>query len=439
MSSSNDILGIPETKDPMPGTLLDIIELRRLNVPQHSSTSSSSSSSSRPDPEVLLYETARLPWSFGYGTRAFGGTILAVGVQAAYTSLLDKMGLEQADAYALYSFQGSFLSPTKLTQSLRIRVTPVRNSRSFATRVVQGFQYEDDGQERNTFIAFADFVRRGQPTVEGGTFSVQPMNPVTKSAWDGPEKLKDVMDINAVRRREYDDGVRSGTTEPNLKLDRAIALESLKWTPISKLQEHRPLPTSPIHESVTGFDVDRPTTQDSLSVTDKTAADYLRWTESPAELLRANPERTQASGWTLASLNVCSLSLSLDYHLAGIALFFSKIPRAHALFVSLDFSLRFHVSDIDATQWHLREVKAISGGEGRSFSEAGVWKGNTLVATISQQCYCRPTQLPTDGGPAVDTISKSNPADPNAPAPKTDLSTEAGRESRATDGRNSKL
>ncbi|KAE8270611.1 hypothetical protein A4X09_0g1712 [Tilletia walkeri] len=416
-------------KVPMPETLLDIISIRRIPRPQQQEQGSASPSPSS-DSDSFLYETTSLPWSFGYGRRAFGGTTLAVCVQAAYTSLLDKMGPEAAEAYTLYSFQGSFLSPTKITDTLRIRVTPIRDSRSFVTRVVQGFQYEENGDERNTFIATADFVRRGQPTVDGGTFSTIPMNPVTRSAWEAPETLMNVMDINALRRRKYDEGVKSGNIQPDPQVDRAITLESLLWSPISKLQEQRPLPTSPVNESITAFDVDRRLTQDGLSVTDKTTADYLRWSENPVEILRANPEGTKRSGWTLASLNACSLSLSLDYYLAGIALFHSKIPRHAALFVSLDFSLRFHIADIDATQWHLREAKAITGAQGRTFSEASVWaqKDGRLVATISQQCYCRPTQEPTHGGPAVVTISQSNPTDPNTPAPKEEESVEGDLE-----------
>ncbi|KAK0526535.1 hypothetical protein OC835_005255 [Tilletia horrida] len=382
------------------------------------------------DADVLLYATVGLPWSFGYGTRAFGGTILAVGVQAAYSSLAHRMGAAEAEQFTLFSFQGSFISPTKLTQPLRVRVTAVRDTRTFITRIVQGFQFDDNGDERNTFIATADFVRRGQPTVAGGTFSIQPKDPITKTAWQPPESLQHVLDINAGRRKEYDDGVRAGTLQPNPTTERAIYLESLLWTPISSLQEYRPLPTSPIHETTTAFDSDRPTAQDGLAVTDKTGADYIRWIESPQDLLRANPERTQASGWSLGSLHMCSLSLSLDYYLAGLAIFFAKVPRSAALFVSLDFSLRFHVADIDATRWHLREVKTVAGGEGRTFSEAAVWQDGRLVATISQQCYCKPTKAGADGRPAMLHISQSNPTDPQAPGVPSVNSSSNGNKSK---------
>ncbi|KAL9936165.1 hypothetical protein V8E36_005007 [Tilletia maclaganii] len=394
---------------PMPVSLLEIVDIERIEPggerwTESSSTSSTEGTKAAQVDEDVLFATKGRPWSFGYGSRAFGGTILAVGVQAAYASIVCKLGKERANEYTIFSFQGSFLSSTALNTTLRIRVIAVRTSSSFVTRVVQGFQIDAKGNERNTFVATADFVRRGQRTVKGGTFSAKAFNPATKAEWEPPHDLANVTSINAARREEYQKGVQSGALTPDPKLERAIYLESLMWKPISSLQEYRPLPTSPIHETVTAFDIDRPTRQDGLHITEKKAADYLRWTEDPHILLQANEAKVASSGWTLASLNACSLALSLDYYLAGIALFMAKIPRAAATFVSLDFSLRFHKADIDATQWHLREVRAIAGGQGRKFSEASVWHDGQLVATISQQCFCRPVERP-----AQDTISQSNP------------------------------
>ncbi|KAK0562812.1 hypothetical protein OC861_005124 [Tilletia horrida] len=408
---NDDLPPVPKPGDKglMPLSILEIVGLDPIEHVGGAPSGVSSASSGSNASDEMLFITQGLPWSFGYGSRAFGGTILAIGIQAAYSSLVYKADVEVANQYALYSFQGSFLSPTQLDRPLRLRVTSVRDTRSFVTRVIQGYQYTDDKQTqiRHTFVATADFARRGQPDVEGSAFSVQPVNPATNMPWEPPENLPDIMAVNEQREREYHAQIKAGAA-PDPTVERAIKLERLMWTPISRLNELRPLPTSPVHETITAFDIRLPTSQDNLAVTQKTAADYLRWTESPHQLLSADPDRTRRSGWTLASLNAALLGLSLDYYLAGVGLFFSKVPRSAALFVSLDFSLRFHTADIDATAWHLREVKAIAGSEGRTFSEAKMWRENKLVATISQQCFCRPVAA-EGAAPRKEAISQSNP------------------------------
>lgn len=53
--------------------------------------------------------------------------------------------------------------------------------------------------------------------------------------------------------------------------------------------------------------------------------------------------------------------------------------------------MRIFSSDWDLNDWNLRELKTVSGGDGRTYSEARVWnKSGKLVANMTQQSILRP-------------------------------------------------
>lgn len=77
----------------------------------------------------------------------------------------------------------------------------------------------------------------------------------------------------------------------------------------------------------------------------------------------------------------------------------SFLPLAHSdLFLddagacsSLEFALRFFTSDLDFNNWHLKELKTITGGYGRTYSEARLWDRNgNMVANMTQQSILQP-------------------------------------------------
>jgi len=65
---------------------------------------------------------------------------------------------------------------------------------------------------------------------------------------------------------------------------------------------------------------------------------------------------------------------------------------------SLDFALRVFTNDLDMSKWHYREMNTITGGNGRTFSEARLWdnKGSErrMVALMTQQAILRPPAKP---------------------------------------------
>ena len=77
----------------------------------------------------------------------------------------------------------------------------------------------------------------------------------------------------------------------------------------------------------------------------------------------------------------------------------SFLPLAHnAMFLddagacsSLEFAFRLFDTDLDLTRWHLREMKTVTGGNGRTYSESRLWdsEGN-MVANMTQQSILRP-------------------------------------------------
>lgn len=62
---------------------------------------------------------------------------------------------------------------------------------------------------------------------------------------------------------------------------------------------------------------------------------------------------------------------------------------------SLDFALRIFVNGgqrgVDLNEWNLREWSTVTGGEGRTYTEASVWDGSgRMVCNMTQQCILRP-------------------------------------------------
>lgn len=64
---------------------------------------------------------------------------------------------------------------------------------------------------------------------------------------------------------------------------------------------------------------------------------------------------------------------------------------------SLDFALRVFTNDLDMSKWHYREMNTITGGIGRTFSEARLWDNGgerRMVALMTQQAILRPPAKP---------------------------------------------
>ena len=104
------------------------------------------------------------------------------------------------------------------------------------------------------------------------------------------------------------------------------------------------------------------TTQDHLPIYEKTSSDYFRARhrlETPAE-------------------HVSALAFVMDMGTSFIPLVHSGSSLMEAgVQSSLDFALRIVVNGgeggVDLNEWNLRELSTVSGGEGRTYTEARVW------------------------------------------------------------------
>ena len=86
------------------------------------------------------------------------------------------------------------------------------------------------------------------------------------------------------------------------------------------------------------------------------------------------------------------LAFVMDGALAFIPLTHSNMFLDDAAATSsLDFALRFFTGEVEPSKWHLRELKSVVGGDGRTYNEARIWgeEGN-MVASMTQQCILRP-------------------------------------------------
>lgn len=88
---------------------------------------------------------------------AFGGCTMAFGVNAAHATV--------SGPQRLYSAMGNFVRPASTERKLIAAVEEVRNTRSFATRLIRVFQKQDDGQEHLILVMLADFQTPEQFTL----------------------------------------------------------------------------------------------------------------------------------------------------------------------------------------------------------------------------------------------------------------------------------
>ncbi|KAF2264694.1 acyl-CoA thioesterase II [Lojkania enalia] len=295
------------------------------------------------------FETAYPPERMGNTANiAYGGYALATAAKAAALSV--------PQGYHLYSIMGNYLGPALTDRPLRSSVRTIRQTRTFATRQVEVSQKQDDGSIRACLIALADFQVAEPAMLE---FSIPP-----SKAYSGPEGLQA---LPAHRKHLVDTG----------KISQQLADMHSKSFGVSEgLYETRPCPEGIFYSNLTGLAKTLPTPQDSLPITEKSTADWLR------------------SLFPLPSLvdNVANLAFVMDGAVSFAPLSFSKMFLDDAgACSSLDFALRLFKRDIKMEEWHLKEWTTKVGAEGRTFSEARLWdKEGNCVACMSQQSILRP-------------------------------------------------
>ncbi|WYZ39717.1 hypothetical protein EsH8_IV_000058 [Colletotrichum jinshuiense] len=284
---------------------------------------------------------------------AYGGCAIGIGIQAACHTVSPK--------FLLYSTTGNYLGPALTDRKLKCSVRRVRDTRTFATRLVEISQDQDNGQSRLCMIMLADFQVKEEASLL--LYSAPPSRTYSR-----PEQCLGM-------KEAADELARKGIVPVKLsKLYMVIFGFS------NQFFEDRPTPEGLAANNLYGLAKTVKTHQDGLDLTSKTSADWFR-ARHPVERLQDR---------------YAGLGFILDGALSFIPLTHSGMFLDDAAACSsLDFALRFFTGDINLDKWHLREMKTITGNDGRTYTEARLWdeEGN-MVATMNQQSIMRPLKPP---------------------------------------------
>ncbi|SJX65348.1 uncharacterized protein SRS1_15619 [Sporisorium reilianum f. sp. reilianum] len=341
-------------------------------------------STSKPD----VYVSCSNPEKMGNAADiAYGGCVQALSVQAAFKSI---EAHKQLMHFEIYSLLGTYLGPTYANRKVKLTVTTIRNTRSFATRFVTASQRMGDGSERSTFCATVDFSASNKidTAKAGAPFTRYSRKP--RMQYAPPEQLPSLEDI---AQRKVDEG----------KVDRAAAKFFTKVVfALNKKALVNAFPPQGLHaQSVMGLDPLAESEQHSAPLTDRFSVDWsksahdLSSTAPPPAASAVPPADFDDAGAPLSvsstSANAALVAFMMDGALSFIPLTFSKLSLADASAASsLDCALRFFAVP-DMNEYHLREMQTIQGNECRTYSEAFLWDRNQqLVASMTQACVLRP-------------------------------------------------
>ncbi|TQN70611.1 hypothetical protein CSHISOI_04896 [Colletotrichum shisoi] len=280
---------------------------------------------------------------------AYGGCAISIGLQAACSTVPPK--------YLLYSTTGNYLGPALTDRKLRCSVRRVRDTRTFATRIVEISQDLDDGKPRLCMVMLADFQVKEETSLL--VYSAPP-----SMVYSSPEQCLTV-------EEGIKDKVRRGLVTEN---EAKLFIASFGFN--NRFFETRGIPETVGPNNLFGIAKTAKTPQHHLDLTSKTSADWFR--------CRHSLERLQDQ--------FAGLGFILDGALAFIPLTHTNRYLDDAgPCSSLDFALRFFTGELDMSRWYLKELKTIAGNDGRTYTEARLWdQDGNMVASMTQQSIMRP-------------------------------------------------
>jgi acyl-CoA thioesterase len=329
------------------------------------------------------FQSDQLPRPLNYvADVAFGGSTLAQAIHAAYQTIEPA----KLSTLRLYSVLGHFYGATRCSVPLDLKVTALRDTRGFATRQVTVSQSKNDksGKTRTTSVILVDFIAKAHyRTVL--SFSAQPkISPLTH-----PSKLQDIHE--------------------KLKIDAESGVINKKklafMTPFFDLLDiwhNRYCPEGVLEQQSIGLRLDRETDQKHLPHAEKASYDWIQLREK--QPIAGSTSRDNASTGALlppstSAASACLFAYFLDTWISVIAPWWAHIGLGEAqVYATLDFALRFHVDELDAGEWHLREHTALSAGDERDYVQANLWREIVptveggqeselkMVATMTQTC-----------------------------------------------------
>jgi len=290
------------------------------------------------------------------------------------------LSLPKDSKHRIYSMQGNFLGPTATDRPVKIKITSIRETRTLVTRLVIVSQEQDSGKgERSCLSAMVDFyVDSGNTMMK---FSAQPTCKVTHHS-----KLLST----------------SGLINQQLKEGIMTKEHATKWKatflPFEEHFEAKPVPEGVSYHNLFGINFNAKTPQDSKQVQNKNSIDWFRpWSKNELKQTSTSQDRislkTDPNNST--AIDASLFSFILDAFIAFLPLTCDHQFLDHAKNCSsLDFSLRFHIDDLDVKKWHLREMTTLAGDNERTYSQANCWREEgdeklTLVATMTQASILR--------------------------------------------------
>ena len=310
---------------------------------------------------------------------AFGGGILAVAINSVCHTV-------DTEHLRLYSATGNFLGGAKTDRPLYCAVRVVRSTRTFETRQVWVTQCIDQSkvgegkwppveEMRSVLIMLADFMspEQGQSLL---TFSAKPTG-----TWEGVEEA-------LTTDQMYQGLVKKGrVSETEVKIHRKLFALPLQMFDFRYCRE------SVFSQNLFGVAKHLETTQDHLSLPDKSTMYWIR---------SMHPVTTYAE-------NLISVFFNIDEATSFIPLTHSHMFLQDAgACSSLDFALRIFAGGagtspaddksqdavhLNFDEFHLKEIKCITGGQGKTYTEARLWdQHGRLVVSMTSQNILRSVQ-----------------------------------------------
>ncbi|PWY97115.1 hypothetical protein BCV70DRAFT_81590 [Testicularia cyperi] len=308
---------------------------------------------------------------------AYGGCVMALSVQAAFKTVEGRKGKPD---FEIYSLLGNYLGPTLADRNVKLRVSTLRDTRSFATRFVIASQTQNDGSERDTFSASVDFIAPN--TIDtasvGAPYTRYSKKPRHKYA--APETLPTMWDI-----------LKQKVQQGAIAQEAADVLENKIFALNKKVLIGAQPPESLHTDNGIGVDATVTSKHHANPLPERYAADWFKSRVALGTLSPPPSSDPKALPVTSASANASLTAFVMDGALSFIPLTFSQKFLSDAGSVSsLDCALRFH-SVLNLDDFHLREMYTLAGNDCRTYSEALLWdRDENLVATMNQSCILRP-------------------------------------------------
>jgi len=280
---------------------------------------------------------------------AYGGCTMGVAVAAACSTVPAN--------YHLYSLVGHYLGPGLLGVKMRCTVHSTRMTKTFATRRVEVKQTSPDGTSRVCMELIADFHVEEPAAL---TYSAPP-----RRKYSGPESSPHLEHLSKTLLSN------NRISQKQAEMASATGMFGL----MGKFFDTRHPTEGVAGQNMFGIAKHMPTNQDSLHITDRTSAEWIK-TFAP---LGSRAEKMSALAFVLDG----ALSFT---PMAHSGLWFEDVGVAS----TLDFAMRLFVSDVDLSHWHLRERNTLAAAIGRQYSESRMWDEGNLVACMTQQSILRP-------------------------------------------------